>query len=279
MGRMILVRTVADLRRELTRTPRPHALVPTMGFLHEGHLSLMRMARAEDGTVVASLFVNPTQFNDPRDLEAYPRDENRDEALSREAGCDLLFAPPASEVYRDAPGRTVVHVAGVSERWEGEHRPGHFDGVATIVAKLLNMVDPDVAYFGEKDWQQCRVVKQMVTDLDFDVRIEIGPTIREPDGLAMSSRNARLSDGARSKAPALFRELRAAAEAFLSGVDPDRISESATLSLLSEGFDGVDYFAVVDADTMSPAAALASNCRVIAAATIDNIRLIDNIAV
>jgi pantoate--beta-alanine ligase len=205
-----VARTVAEMRA--LRAGTTHVgFVPTMGALHEGHVALMRHARAETSFVVMSLFVNPTQFGPNEDLSRYPRQEARDCELAAAAGVDVAFIPSPDEVYRStAP--TMIHVPSVSERWEGAARPGHFDGVATVVAKLFNMVAPDVAYFGRKDLQQCAVVAKLVADLDFSITLRFVETIREPDGLALSSRNAYLSPSARQRAPLLSGTLIAAAQ-------------------------------------------------------------------
>ncbi len=213
---MKTIRTVAEMQahsRAARAQGRRIGLVPTMGAFHAGHESLMRAARAGSDEMVVSLFVNPAQFNDPRDLEAYPRDEQADAAIAERLGADVLFAPPPEAVY--PPGfSTTVSVPGLSDALEGAHRgPGHFAGVCTVVAKLFNMVAPDAAYFGQKDAQQVAVLKRMTRDLDFPLTIEVLPTIREPDGLAMSSRNVRLSPEERRRAAALSAALRAAAEA------------------------------------------------------------------
>ncbi|MDP2710669.1 MAG: pantoate--beta-alanine ligase, partial [Solirubrobacteraceae bacterium] len=210
--RMNTVRTVADLRATLDgprRTGRSIGLVPTMGALHEGHLSLIRRARATSDVVVVSLFVNPAQFDESADLAAYPRDEARDAALAAQDGTDVLFAPAPDEVYpRDFA--TAVTVDELSAPLEGAHRgAAHFAGVATVVAKLLNMAQPDVAFFGQKDAQQVALIRRLARDLDIPVRIEVGPTIREADGLALSSRNVRLRGEDRARAVALHRGLRA----------------------------------------------------------------------
>ena len=214
---MKTVRTIADVRAELRparRAERLIGLVPTMGALHEGHLSLIGHARATCEVVVVSLFVNPAQFNAAGDLAAYPRDEDRDAALAAEAGADLLFAPALHEVYPPGFG-TTVHVSRLTETLEGEHRGvSHFDGVTTVVTKLLNMVGPDVAFFGQKDAQQALVVRALVRDLDLPVRIDVCPTVREADGLALSSRNVHLHGADRERALALHDAL-AAAEASL----------------------------------------------------------------
>jgi len=269
---VIILRTVAELRANLSGNVH---FVPTMGYLHEGHQGLIRMAAANEGTIVMSLFVNPTQFNDPKDLEAYPRDEEKDAQLAQDAGCNVLFAPNAKEVYPEG-SVTTVHVSGVSEKWEGAHRPGHFDGVATVVAKLFNMIGPCTAYFGEKDWQQCRVVERMARDLNLPVSFVFGETVRERDGLAMSSRNARLNPDARDKAPLLYKNLSEAAANYRDGMPATLAERKASHGLLADGFDKVDYVAIVDAQTLEPVDGDEPNVRIIAAATIGGIRLIDN---
>lgn len=277
------VRTIDEVRDAIGGAS-PVFLVPTMGYFHEGHLSLIRTA-AEDkvsepeGLVAVSLFVNPTQFNDPKDLEAYPRDEERDAALAREAGCDLLFLPTAREMYPTDEGGTRVMPPRVARKWEGEHRPGHFVGVATIVLKLFHIFFPDVAYFGEKDWQQCRVIAEMVRDLNLPVWLKLCPTVREPDGLAMSSRNTRLSKEARARAVELYRALLAVADAAARGEDFQKECENAKERLFAAGFESVDYIAVVDGETLEPASAPGPGLRAIGAATIEGVRLIDNVSV
>jgi pantoate--beta-alanine ligase len=221
-----ITRTIAETREAL-RGRGDVGLVPTMGVYHEGHLSLFRAARDECETVVASLFVNPAQFGDAADLSRYPRDEERDAALAEEAGVDLLFAPRVEELY--PPGfETWVDVEETSRGLEGEHRPGHFRGVATICLKLLNIVRPQRAYFGQKDAQQVEVVRRMVRDLDLDVRLRVLPTVRDPDGLALSSRNALLSVEDRERALALPRALATKdlrkARALLDGLDVDYVA-------------------------------------------------------
>lgn len=282
---MQVVRTPDELSKAVLDRKGPVYFVPTMGYLHEGHASLIRMAAKDRdankprGTVVMSLFVNPTQFNDPEDLEKYPRDEEHDKKIAQEAGCDVIFAPPLEVVYPSGLQTTRIHVPRVSERWEGEYRPGHFDGVATIVAKLFHMVLPDYAYFGEKDWQQCRVIAKMVDDLNFPVYLKFGETVREDDGLAMSSRNALLRPEVRLKAPALHRAISQAAKAFSEG-RPARICETdAAQAMLDAGFTKVDYVAIVDGMTLDPIDSPAPGARVLAAAHIGGVRLIDNVAV
>src|SRR5436190_16731115 len=213
---MKTIRSVAELRAELAGAPRPVGLVPTMGFFHEGHLSLMRAAREANATVVVSLFVNPAQFGPSEDLDAYPRDEERDLALAEQAGLDVVFAPAVEEVYPDGFD-TTVSVGGLTEPLDGAARPGHFAGVTTVVTKLFNMVGPDVAYFGQKDAQQALVIRKLVRDLNMPLQIEVCPTIREPAGLALSSRNAYLSAEERERAAAISRALRAAEDAVERG--------------------------------------------------------------
>ena len=254
------------------------ALVPTMGALHRGHLALVEEARARAERVIVSIFVNPLQFNDPGDLERYPRDEAADLAKLEAAGCDLVWVPSADDLF---PQRfaTTVSVKGVSERWEGEHRPGHFDGVATIVAKLLLATSPDSAIFGEKDFQQLALVRRMVEDLGLRIDIVGVSTVRDPDGLALSSRNALLSADERERALALPRALAGAREAILAGEDVERALAEARASLAAAGFSPLDYFALVDAHTLEPLSQPAGEMRLIAAGTIGTTRLIDNLPV
>ena len=254
------------------------ALVPTMGALHAGHVALIEEAKRRADKVAATIFVNPAQFNDPADLARYPRTEADDARKLEEAGCDLLWAPSVAEIY-PAGFATTVHVSGVSERWEGEHRPGHFDGVATVVAKLLLSVRPDVAVFGEKDFQQLAVIRKMATDLAIGVEIVGLPTVRERDGLALSSRNVHLSANERAAAVALPSALNSARAAILSGSPVSTTLEDAKNSLRNAGFSRIDYLALVDAQTLEPLEAPGGEMRLITAAVIGNTRLIDNIAV
>ena len=276
---MRIIREIAELRGTLDGRRREGArigLVPTMGYFHEGHLSLMRRARVDCEVTVVSLFVNPTQFNDTADLEAYPRDEARDAAIAQSAGVDVLFAPNATEMYEHGASTSVV-VGGVSESLEGASRgPGHFRGVATVVAKLFNIVQPSVAYFGQKDAQQALVVRRMARDLDFPVRIEVCPTVREPDGLAMSSRNVRLPPPARAQALALRRGLDAAVAAVAGGErDGARVEARARQAMQALGVEP-EYFAVVSAETLSPVRSLAGEILLAVAARVGGVRLIDN---
>ena len=268
-----LTRRLADLRRNGTI-----ALVPTMGALHAGHLALIDEARRHADAVVATIFVNPTQFNDPADLARYPRSEAEDARKLEDAGCDLLWVPAASDIYPQGFA-TTVHVAGISERWEGEARPGHFDGVATVVAKLLLAVRPDVAMFGEKDFQQLAVIRRMVTDLGIGVEIRGAPTVRDADGLALSSRNALLSAEQRKAAVALPRALDAARNSIAGGTDVSQALDSAKQALSDAGFSRIDYFALVDASTLEPLDQAHNAARLLAAAVIGTTRLIDNIAI
>lgn len=256
--------------------------VPTMGALHEGHLALVRRARAENDLAVVSVFVNPTQFNDKKDLAAYPRDLARDAALVEEAGCDLLFAPEADAIY-PAGFQTTVHPGPLAEVLEGYFRPGHFVGVCTVVTKLLNIVQPTRAYFGEKDWQQLKVIERLVADLDLPVSIVGCPTMREPDGLAMSSRNARLTPEAREKARVIPYLLDTAQDlldtaSYEQQTDQPGVLKHWLLSLLESGYPGLvpDYIAVVDSDTLVEPEKIAERALVAIALTVDGVRLIDN---
>jgi pantoate--beta-alanine ligase len=276
---MTTVRTVADLRaalRPARLAERTIGLVPTMGALHEGHLSLIRHARAACDVVVVSLFVNPAQFNDPADLSAYPRDEERDAALAAEAGADLLFAPAIDEVY--PPGfATTVHVDGLTATLEGAHRGvGHFDGVTTVVAKLLNMVGPDVAFFGQKDAQQALVIGRLVRDLDMPVRIEVCPTVREPDGLALSSRNVHLQGEDRERALALHDALRAAEAALGRGERDTTVLRDVALAAMHGRGVEPDYLEVVSIDDLSPVTRVDGQALLAVAARVGPTRLIDN---
>ena len=254
------------------------ALVPTMGALHAGHMALVARARKQADAVAASIFVNPTQFNDPADLARYPRQEQADAAMLAEAGCDLLWLPSAGQMYPDG-FETKVSVAGIAARWEGEHRPGHFDGVATIVAKLLIAARPDVALFGDKDFQQLAVIRRMVADLGLPVEILGVPTVRAADGLALSSRNALLSGEERRQAVALPNALHEAARRIEAGEEVGRVLAAAKQALVDAGFLKIDYCALVDAATLEPLGEPAGEMRLIAAATIGTTRLIDNVRV
>ena len=254
------------------------ALVPTMGALHAGHMALIAEAKRRADKVAATIFVNPMQFGANEDLSRYPRREADDAKMLAEAGCDLLWTPSVGDIYPDGFA-TAVRVSRVSERWEGEVRPGHFDGVATIVAKLLLSVRPDVALFGEKDFQQLVVIRQMVRDLAIPAEIVAVPTVREADDLALSSRNAYLLPEERQRALALPRALEAARAAILSGTQVADVLAEARNSLLDGDFSRVDYFALVDAQSLEPLDHPRGEMRLIAAAVIGTTRLIDNLAV
>lgn len=252
--------------------------VPTMGFLHAGHLSLVKVAREAGATfIVVSIFVNPKQFGPNEDFSRYPRNEEGDAAMLEGENVDLLFLPPVEVMY--PPGATTtVTVGGVSGPLEGERRPGHFDGVATVVAKLFNIVQADVAAFGRKDAQQCAVIERMVADLDIPVRLVFGETLREPDGLAMSSRNSYLSPAERAKAPVLHRALRAAEEAITRGIHSVAELETLMNSVVAEeGGVVVDYLAVIDPLTFQAPADLERNLLLAGAVRVGKTRLIDNI--
>jgi len=274
---MRTIRTVAEMRehsRGARAAGRRIGLVPTMGAFHAGHESLMRAARAGSDEMVVCLFVNPAQFNDPRDLAAYPRHEDSDAAVAERLGADVLFAPPADEVY-PAGFSTSVSVPGLSDMLEGAHRgAGHFAGVCTVVAKLFNMVAPDVAYFGQKDGQQVAVLKRMARDLDFPVQIDVLPTIREPDGLAMSSRNGRLSPDERARAVALSQALLAAREA-IDHADPDPLA-AARAAMAAQAVEP-EYLALVDPDTFQKPTQ--GRVLVAVAAYVGDTRLIDNVLI
>lgn len=253
-------------------------VVPTMGALHEGHLSLARAAKAECDRVIVTIFVNPKQFNNPDDLLKYPRTEQADAALLATVGVDAIFAPLPEEVYPDGFA-TAVSVSGVAEPLEGALRPGHFDGVATVVTKLFGMTLADRAYFGQKDWQQLRVVNRLVRDLNLPVWIVGCETVREADGLAMSSRNARLDTASRPVAPALYAAMTAAARYIRAGGDAAQALAQCQAQVLAAGFTSVEYIELRDAASLGPAQGLDRPLRMLAAASVGNVRLIDNIPV
>jgi pantoate--beta-alanine ligase len=271
-----VVRTRAALREALASTPRPIGLVPTMGWLHDGHASLVARARAESATVVVSIFVNPRQFGEAADYTRYPRNEARDLEICSAAGADLVFAPSVDEVY--PPGfDTTVTVGGIAGPLEGAARPGHFDGVATVVAILFALVGAERAYFGLKDYQQVRVIRRMALDLALPTEVVPCPTVREPDGLALSSRNARLSPAGRAAAPILFRALSAAAERVAAGEhDAQALRGEMRRVLATEPLADVDYVSVADPDTLEELARVDGRALLSLAVRIEGVRLIDN---
>ena len=279
---MKTVATIAELRSRLDAdraAGRTVGFVPTMGYLHDGHASLMRQARAETDVVVASIFVNPLQFGAGEDLDAYPRDLDRDTRLAEAAGVDLLFVPGADEMYPE-PVLTTVSVAQLSEPLEGASRPTHFAGVATVVAKLFAIVGPCRAYFGEKDFQQLALVRRMVRDLSFPVDVVGCQTARELDGLALSSRNTYLTREEREAAPVLYRALRAGVASILAGErDPAFVRSLMAQIIEAEPLARLDYAEVVDADSFRVPDPLAGNLRLLAAVRFGRARLIDNVGV
>jgi pantoate--beta-alanine ligase len=277
---MRTLRTVAELRAALAeprRAGKTIALVPTMGYLHEGHLSLIAAAHEQADEVVVSLFVNPTQFDDASDLSAYPRDEARDADLASEAGASLLFAPSVAEVYPNGFA-TQVRVGGpLTEALEGAHRGAdHFHGVTTVVTKLLNMVGPDVALFGQKDAQQALVIRRLATDLDLPTRIVVAPTVREDDGLARSSRNVRLVGDERRRALALSRALHAAEQALAAGTRDGATLTTAARAAMDDFDVEPEYLALVDPEDLRPVATVDQETLLAVAARVGQVRLIDN---
>jgi pantoate--beta-alanine ligase len=281
----VVVTGICELRGALDAeraTGRTVGFVPTMGYLHGGHASLMERSRAQDDVVVASIFVNPLQFGPTEDLAAYPRDLERDTAVAAKAGVDLLFVPDTAEMYPDHPEpmATTVSVAGVSAPLEGESRPTHFAGVATVVAKLFNIVGPCRAYFGEKDFQQLAVIKRMVRDLSVPVEVVGCPTARDLDGLALSSRNAYLTPEERAAAPVVYRALKAGTASILAGErDPAAVRDLMGAIIEAEPLARLDYVAVVDADSFLVPEPLVGNLRLLAAVGFGRARLIDNVGV
>ena len=275
---MQIIRSIEELRQAQRDLRGTLALVPTMGALHEGHLTLVREGRRRAERVAATIFVNPLQFGAGEDLGRYPRQEAQDLALLEREGCDLVWLPTPDQLY-PAGFATTVTVSGVSERWEGAARPGHFAGVATVVAKLLVAAAPTQALFGEKDWQQLAVIRRMAADLQLPVEIVGVPTVRDGDGLALSSRNAYLSTDQRAAALTLPRSLVMAAERIAAREPVGAVLADARAAVLAAGFASVDYLALVDADSLEPLERAGNNVRLLAAATIGTTRLIDNIAV
>ena len=275
---MQIVRNSEELAQARAELGGRVALVPTMGALHAGHMALVAEAKKRADKVVASIFVNPAQFGEGEDFGRYPRREAEDVKMLEEAECDLLWAPSVDDIYPQGFS-TSVSVGGLTELWEGEARPGHFDGVATVVAKLLIAVRPDVALFGEKDFQQLAVIRRMVADLGFAIEIVAVPTVREADGLALSSRNIYLTPEERQQALALSRALEKARDRIRGGGKVAETLHHARATLRDSGFSRIDYFALVDAATLQPVDEPSGAMRLIAAAVIGATRLIDNLPV
>lgn len=278
IGTLPVARKIAELRRtvaEWRRCGEIVALVPTMGALHQGHLALIAHARARADHVIASIFVNPTQFAPSEDFTRYPRDEAGDAAKLAAVSCDLLFAPDAAEMY-PAGFATTVSAGSLAEPLCGRFRPGHFDGVATVVTKLLLQAQPHIACFGEKDYQQLQIIRRVVRDLDIDCIIEGVPIVRESDGLALSSRNVYLAPEQRRIAPALHRALIDAVAQLARGASPEEAAAAGRAALRQAGFDKVDYLDLVDAETLQPLVDRSRPGRAAAAAWLGKTRLIDN---
>jgi pantoate--beta-alanine ligase len=279
---MKTITTISEMRSladSLRRQGKTIGFVPTMGFLHEGHLSLMKKAREENDVVVTSIFVNPTQFGPQEDLDRYPRDAEGDARKCGSVGVDHLFLPTSTEMYPAQPS-VYVTVEDLSGVLEGAVRPGHFRGVATVVAKLFHIVRPHRAYFGQKDYQQCAVIRRMVQGLDLDVEVIVLRTVRELDGLAMSSRNVYLDGEQRRKAACLYRALRAGEELVRAGTrEPEKVRQKMRAVMLAETGVAVDYAEVADPDTLQPLETIADDMVLLVAARIGTTRLIDNMLV
>ncbi len=274
---MKVASTIADMKAVRRRLTAPVGLVPTMGYLHEGHLSLVRRARAENRSLVVSIFVNPTQFGPREDFRTYPRDTGRDLALLEKEKTDVVFIPTTEEMY--PPGfDSWVEVAGVTERLEGASRPGHFRGVTTVCAKLFNTIEPDLAYFGQKDAQQAIAIRKMVADLNMNLKVVTLPTIREPDGLAMSSRNTYLNPEERKVALVLYRALKLAQKLWSAGeTDAARIRREMLALIKKEPLARVDYVSLVDAETLEELDKIKPSTLASLAVKIGTTRLIDNV--
>ena len=273
---MKVIETIDEFRRAHALAKNPLGLVPTMGFLHEGHLSLVNRAREDNASVTVSIFVNPSQFGPSEDHSAYPRDMESDLRKLEEAGVDLVFAPDPGEMYPDGFD-TYVDVGGIADRLEGGHRPGHFRGVATVVCKLLTIVRPDKVYFGQKDAQQCLVIERLSRDLNLGAEVVVCPTVREADGLAMSSRNVHLNSEERKAARVLFKSLQLAEHMFLSGTnDANTLRRHMRETIEAEPLAKIDYVSVADGDILRELGVVASPALVSVAVNIGKTRLIDN---
>lgn len=277
-----LLTTIAEIRAVVAAARHARntvGFVPTMGALHEGHAALVRAARQASGFVVVSIFVNPTQFGPREDFAQYPRTREADQELCADAGADVIFAPTAAEMYHEG-SVSFVEVTGLQDMLEGASRPGHFRGVCTVVLKLLNIVQPDVAHFGAKDFQQARIIQQMVRDLDVPVEVRIEPTVREPDGLALSSRNRYLTAEQRAAAPGIYRALRNARDRALAGeVDAARLESALGADLAAIPGARVDYARIADAETLQPLARLDHPVVAAVAVFLGTTRLIDNLVI
>ncbi|MFC1992518.1 pantoate--beta-alanine ligase [Chloroflexota bacterium] len=274
---MRVVDNIADLRRLRRQVNEPVGFVPTMGFLHEGHLTLVRKARDENSTVMVSIFVNPTQFGPKEDLGKYPRDPERDLALLEQEKTDIIFMPPATEMY-PPQFDSWIEVGKITERLEGASRPGHFRGVATVCAKLFGIVQPTKAYFGQKDAQQLLVIKKMVSDLNVNLEIISVPTVREPDGLAMSSRNTYLNPDERRQASALYQSLTLAEKLWSEGEkDADKLRQQTTALIQKQPLAVIDYISIADAETLDELDTITPPVLVSLAVRIGKTRLIDNV--
>lgn len=281
MADVKIVRTkdeLRTLRRNWIFAGEKVAVVPTMGALHAGHLSLVEAAKKGADRVIVTIFVNPKQFNNPDDLDKYPRTEMEDAAKLAPYGIDALYVPTPDQIYPEGFS-TNVRVSGLTEDLEGAHRPGHFDGVATVVSKLFLQSRADVAYFGQKDYQQMLLVTRLSRDLDIETEVVGCPTVREEDGLAMSSRNVRLSPAERAIAPAMKREMDRAAKAIRGGAEIRVVLDSAKRQIENAGYGAVEYLELRDAETLTPVTDLSRPTRLLAAAMLGDVRLIDNIAV
>ena len=277
---MQILETAQAMAQAGQESPRPLGLVPTMGALHDGHLALVRQGRAENAALAVSIFVNPAQFGDGEDLSRYPRDLARDLALLEAEGVDLVFAPPVAEIY--PPGfDTWIDPGAIAARLEGAARPGHFRGVATVVAKLFNILRPDRAYFGQKDGQQAAVIRQLIRDLNLGIDLVVVPTVRDIDGLALSSRNAYLTPEQRAAAPVLYRALQQAEQLFAAGIrDAESLRREVCRVLAEEPLiDGIDYLSVAAADTLEERDTISGRAMVSAAVRFGTTRLIDNVVV
>jgi len=275
---MQILETAQAMAQACRESPRPLGLAPTMGALHNGHLALVRQGRAENAALAVSIFVNPAQFGDGEDLSRYPRDMDRDLALLVAEGVDLVFAPPVAEIY--PPGfDTWIEPGAIAARLEGAARPGHFRGVATVVAKLFNIIRPDRAYFGQKDGQQAAVIRQLIRDLNLGVDLVVVPTVRDSDGLALSSRNAYLTPEQRAAAPVLYRALQRAEQLFAAGMRDGELLRREVRQVLDGEplIDGIDYLSIAAADTLAELDTLQGRAMVSAAVRFGTTRLIDNV--